>query len=340
MIIKRLKDPDEIDLLFRLQKGDLHAFDIIYTKFHSALCFFASRLTSDDFVAGEIAQDVLYKLWLKHKDFDSLSSIKAFLYISTKHASMNVIDKERRKSKHNLALVQQGEDLDDPVINEIRYAEIVRQIAQEIVNLPEQCGKIIKMIYENEMKPQEIADQRHISVNTVYSQKLRGLNILRQKLSGREFNFLITAIEPKRIQLANDCGFDLVTGYNYHEAGYSKGKMSLPIDNSLITGSEHIWNDFKNYTLPLIPVVTANWDPRPWPAQYKTTPSYTGYGMQSVEKSVKSVKKFMAQNPNIITMERIALIYAWNEYGEGGWLTPSIPLKDSLLLGVKKGLTN
>jgi hypothetical protein len=34
----------------------------------------------------------------------------------------------------------------------------------------------------------------------------------------------------------------------------------------------------------------------------------------------------------------MGVIYAWNEYGEGAWLTPSEGQNESLLDGVKKAL--
>ena len=43
-------------------------------------------------------------------------------------------------------------------------------------------------------------------------------------------------------------------------------------------------------------------------------------------------------NPEKTPKEKIALLYAWNEYGEGARLTPSITAKDNPLNGIKKGL--
>ncbi|TKC65147.1 hypothetical protein FBD94_00895 [Pedobacter hiemivivus] len=143
--------------------------------------------------------------------------------------------------------------------------------------------------------------------------------------------------DAKISQLVAECGFDVATGYNYHETGYQKNKTSVSID-SLEAGSVRTWNALKKSPLPLIPTITSNWDPRAWPIQYKHSPGYTGYSQKTVESSVKAVRKFMDDNPAEITKERIALIYAWNEYGEGAWLTPSKVLKDSLLIGIKNGL--
>lgn len=143
--------------------------------------------------------------------------------------------------------------------------------------------------------------------------------------------------EDKMIKLVAECGFDISTGYNYHESGYQKNQLSVPVD-SLQTGSIRIWKALTKSPLPLIPAITANWDPRPWPIQYKNPKIYTGFSAKSVASAIKAAAKFMDDHPAEVTPERVALIYAWNEYGEGAWLTPSKILKDSLLKGVKSGL--
>ena len=81
---------------------------------------------------------------------------------------------------------------------------------------------------------------------------------------------------------------------------------------------------------PLIPVVTQGWDRRPWEA-----PNGQGFG-KGVEVSwyftgktpaafgglLQRLSQWMDANPQQVTKERLALVYAWNEIGEGGWLVP------------------
>lgn len=51
-------------------------------------------------------------------------------------------------------------------------------------------------------------------------------------------------------------------------------------------------------------------------------PYFTGCRAKSVKASVKGMINWMNANPNLMTAERIGLLYAWNENGEGAWLTP------------------
>ncbi|WP_266363371.1 glycoside hydrolase family 99-like domain-containing protein [Tellurirhabdus rosea] len=143
--------------------------------------------------------------------------------------------------------------------------------------------------------------------------------------------------DPKAISLARRCGFDVLTGYNYHYVGFQPGKTKTTID-SLASKSRRYWNRFQNAGLPYIPVVTLNWDHRPWDKPGVISQRYEGFSAQSVFRSVRDVQEWLWQYPQETTAERIAMVYAWNEYGEGAWLTPSRHDKLHLLNGVRRAL--
>lgn len=178
-------------LLSQFKSADQQAFSYIFSLFYAPLCFFCNRLVTNKPAAEEIVQDILYKLWEKNGDFATLSAIKAFLYISTRNAAMNCIDKEQRKAKRASNIVIEEEETEDLITREIIYAEVLNELRAEINNLPEQCSKVIKMMYDDDMKPQEIADELNIKVSTVYNQKMRGISILKTRLSGATFDMLM-----------------------------------------------------------------------------------------------------------------------------------------------------
>jgi hypothetical protein len=140
---------------------------------------------------------------------------------------------------------------------------------------------------------------------------------------------------------ALQCGFDLLTGYNYHEKGFVvKNQLKIPID-SMRSAEKRAWNKYIDLSVPFIPVATLNWDPRPWSNasnKYASEPYYTGFSDKSVYQSVSNLASWINDHPGNTTRERIGLLYAWNEYGEGAWLTPSKNDKLHLLDGIKKAL--
>jgi hypothetical protein len=140
--------------------------------------------------------------------------------------------------------------------------------------------------------------------------------------------------------IACDCGFDILTAYNNHNEGFLNKKLVVPID-SLTAANIRVWNTFKSQTLPYIPAVTINWDVRPWGIFNKTnltSARYEGFSNTSVYNQVNAVKEWLIQNSSKATDQQVAVIYAWNEYGEGAWLTPSANSNTNYLRSVKKAL--
>ncbi|MES2830001.1 MAG: RNA polymerase sigma-70 factor [Bacteroidota bacterium] len=195
----REKARDEHSIYIAFKTGDQQAFSFIFEKYYPALCFFTTRLTNGDVYAEDIVQDVFHKLWNKHNDFDNGEAIKAFLYISCRNASLNYLQKEKNKGGHEQELLRIGDHSEDFVLNQIIYSESLREINTAIDGLPEQCALVMRMLFQDGLKPQEVADQLNITVSTVYNQKARGIAALRERLSLRDFTVLLMVIADQFI---------------------------------------------------------------------------------------------------------------------------------------------
>lgn len=146
--------------------------------------------------------------------------------------------------------------------------------------------------------------------------------------------------DKNMIDNATACGFDLLTGYNYPGAGFTTKSQQIPID-SMQNAERRLWSKFKHLSnLKYIPAATLNWDPRAWANSsngYNEAPYYVGYSEQSVYKSVDGIIDWLNNNSTNTTAEKIGLLYAWNENGEGAYLTPS-KKGPNFLRGVRKAI--
>lgn len=167
---------------------------------------------------------------------------------------------------------------------------------------------------------------------------------LKAKSNGLKGVTIAACIAPEKdkIILAENCGFDMLTGYNYYGAGFTYKNQQIPIEN-LQKAEYEIWDKFSQLTkLKYIPVTTLNWDPRPWANRsnnYSTRPYYVGFSPESIYQSVLQCEEWIHHNPEKITKEKLAILYAWNEYGEGAYLTPTkngIKLLDGVRRAMKK----
>ena len=145
--------------------------------------------------------------------------------------------------------------------------------------------------------------------------------------------------KPASVQMAIKCKIDIITGYNYASYGLaSKQDTIIPINNMRST-EENVWDQIlSQWDKPIIPAITLNWDKRPWNKSSSVSRRFSGFSGESVKESIISYKHWMANNQNHLCKENIAIVYAWNEYGEGAWLTPTKASKNTLLEGLKAGL--
>jgi RNA polymerase sigma-70 factor (family 1) len=171
------------ELVAFLKQGDERAFDRLFRKFYPALCFFARRYVTVEGQAEEVVQDAMVKLWQRRGDFDSFTSVKAFLYISIKNACLDGSESEQRKLNRDTNWYMQQDQLEPGVEEHIIQSEVLMEISQAIAMLPEQCRNIMRMSYEQGMSGKEIAEAMQITVSTVNNQKARGILLLRKMLS-------------------------------------------------------------------------------------------------------------------------------------------------------------
>jgi RNA polymerase sigma-70 factor (family 1) len=173
--------PDKV-LLSEFKKGSSHAFKAVYNLYFPSLCFFAKRLVDNDAEGEDIAADSFIKLLNRHEFFDTLPNIKAFLYITTRNACLNYLRymQKQASSKKDLELLQEGAD--EHVLSHMVHAEVLREVEYEIEQLPQRCKEIFKLIYYERKSADEIAQQLNISINTVWVQRAKAIQLIRTNL--------------------------------------------------------------------------------------------------------------------------------------------------------------
>ena len=124
-------------------------------------------------------------------------------------------------------------------------------------------------------------------------------------------------------------GFALKTQYNVTPKGsWASKKSEKHAYQEIVEADEQAWQAAPGQAF--VPVATQGWDRRPWEA-----PNGEGFGKGVpvswyFEKAtpeqfgglLERMVKWMEANPSAVTKDRLAIIYAWNEIGEGGWLVP------------------
>jgi RNA polymerase sigma-70 factor (ECF subfamily) len=174
-----------------LRKGNPEAFTRLYEKYHTINVFFAWRFTGIKQDAEDIVAQSFTKLWQKRETMLSEGQIKAFLQVVTKNACLDYLRSRKTKTaKQEELYTVLLENKEEEGFAEHQYnALLFARIHQEIEKLPEQCRKIFKLAYLEEMKNREIAALLGISASTVKNQKLRAIQLLKAALGPSFFIF-------------------------------------------------------------------------------------------------------------------------------------------------------
>lgn len=118
-------------------------------------------------------------------------------------------------------------------------------------------------------------------------------------------------------------GFTHSTHYNVIP-GYADGSEEHKFEE-LVKATKAQWKGTEQQ--PYIPLLTAGWDKRPWEGPeglgQKEGWYYPDSSPEKFKNFLTDAIRWMDENPAKTTKEKLVLIYAWNELGEGGYLVPT-----------------
>jgi len=171
------------------------AFEQLFKVYYPRLCYFSFQIVKDKVNAEDLVQEAFIKYWNQREEIASHDiAVKNFLYSTVRNASLNLI-------RHDKVVYHYLEQQDPSPIEEFNIihsmirSEVLAEIHKALETLPESCKRISRMGYLEGMKNNEIARKLGISVNTVKTQKQRGLQLLRLILKPETFTVFIMLLQ-------------------------------------------------------------------------------------------------------------------------------------------------
>lgn len=179
-------------------KHTYDTFEELFRSNYPKLCFFALQFLGDEDTVKDIVQDVFINYWNKRESLSiDEDSISAFLYSAVKNACLNKL--RRLKLEQGYLNRQEADPAEEAVaLNLMIRSEVMLEINKIITTLPDGCQKIFRMGYLEGLKNPQIAEQLGVSVNTVKTQKKRGLQLLKLRLNPNYFSLLALVLLMKK----------------------------------------------------------------------------------------------------------------------------------------------
>ncbi|MBA7591181.1 ECF RNA polymerase sigma factor SigW [subsurface metagenome] len=174
-------------LVKSLKKGDLFAFDQLFSKYSKKLYYFAKGYLGSKEDAEELVQEVFLMVWNKRIELKEHLSFNAFLYTVTYNAIRKYFRKKAREKKYLDKFLEDYDGKHNKTVLDIEYNNLLELANKAIEKLPEKRKLIFQLSRHKGLSNMEIAKRLDISKKTVENQIHSVLKFLREQFGKETF---------------------------------------------------------------------------------------------------------------------------------------------------------
>lgn len=187
--------PTDIELVLKLQKGDVEAFDLVYEKYAGKLYGFTLKYLKSTNETEELVQSVFLKVWENHKTLRKESSFKSYLFTIAYNEICNTFRRRSHLQKFIGEQLIENSQITSETEELIDYNSIRERIEQIISKLPERQRTIFLKSREEGKSNREIAIELGLSSGTVDNYISESLKFIRSNLQDKNFSaFLLFSL--------------------------------------------------------------------------------------------------------------------------------------------------
>jgi RNA polymerase sigma-70 factor (ECF subfamily) len=183
--------PDDIELVERLQKGDVEAFDLIYDKYSGKLYVFGLKYLRSTAEAEELVQSVFLKLWENYKGLKKESSFKSYLFTITHNDICKIFRKRHYRQIFISDALYENSPSSSEMEEKIDQQSVLELVQQIIEKLPLRQKIVFLKSREEGKSTKEIAGEVGLSLGTVDNYISEALKFIRNRLLNENLPLLL-----------------------------------------------------------------------------------------------------------------------------------------------------
>lgn len=181
---------EPVAVLQRIGEGDQQAFRRLFQYYAPRLNQFAYSIVKVKEAAAEIVDDVFIKFWKQREKASAISNIRVYLYIAVKNSSLNYLSSKAHRQItepfNHIDVALSREQLPD---EKMISAELLNKITAAVESLPPRCKMIFKLVREDGLRYQDVAEILHLSINTVDAQMVIAVKRISEKVQAHFTTF-------------------------------------------------------------------------------------------------------------------------------------------------------
>lgn len=188
---KLIGEHDDNEVVLRLQKDEISAFDTLYWKYHAAIYANALRLLKKPAIAEDIVQEVFIALWEKRHSLRTDKSVAGWLFVISYNKSISEL-------RHNLKVDTEKSSAEKLFSKESQTEEIKNAqwevLEKGIEQLSPQKKKVVELCKLQGKTYEQTALELGISKHTVKEYLSDAMAILKNYVSkhSEQYALLVT----------------------------------------------------------------------------------------------------------------------------------------------------
>lgn len=183
--------PSDNELVERLKKGDVEAFDLTYKKYSVKLYAFGLKYLRSTAESEELVQSVFLKIWENHKNLKKELSFKSYLFTIAYNDICKLFRKRRYLQKFINDTVSENLISSFEIEEGLDYKSVLERVQQIIDKLPENQKTIFLKSREDHKTTIEIAAELSLSPGTVDNYISETLKFIRSRLNKEDLGLLL-----------------------------------------------------------------------------------------------------------------------------------------------------
>lgn len=181
-------EPSDEELISAICKGEEHAIEILYQRYHRYAYSLAYRILRDPLAAEDIVQDAFLSIWRKASSYQvQHGSVQSWLQAIVRHRAIDKVRASAHRDQQWTPLItddQQDPPSEQPDVWEQTWQGEQHRIIRSVLDqIPAEQRMVIELAYFGGYTHAEISEQCHIPLGTVKGRMRLALQKMKLLLS-------------------------------------------------------------------------------------------------------------------------------------------------------------
>lgn len=182
-----IDDRSDEDLMVAATAGSRDAFAVLVARYVARITSYCAKLTADDRVAEELAQDVMLAVWRTRAAYRPDKPLRVFVFTIASNRCRNHARSWRRRLRW-LGIADAAAEPDDTPaldagqLDDVLRSERERRVRAALAALPQRARDVLLLRFEHDLAYAEIAEITRDRETTVRSQVFHALRKLQRLL--------------------------------------------------------------------------------------------------------------------------------------------------------------